>query len=55
MKVWVVMDGDDEGNWIVAVYASQTLAVAHAARKVSFRASEHEVLTTLAEPSERLL
>jgi hypothetical protein len=52
MNVWVVMDGDYDGDWVVAVYATEELAKEHLRlagelMNVVPRALNYEVLTAL--------
>jgi N6-adenosine-specific RNA methylase IME4 len=55
MKVWVLMDGDSDGDWIVAIYDNVGAADDHQSRAPYLRIQAHDVLTLpVAEIAERL-
>lgn len=45
--VWQVWSCDYDSDWVVATYATEALAQAHAARSARYRVDTDEVLTVL--------
>lgn len=47
MRIWLVMDGDENGDWVVAAYSSEALARDHEDRIGHLHVVESEVLSAL--------
>lgn len=50
MKVWIVMDGDYDGDWVVGVYDNEAAALAHEAAEFTHKPEIHEVRLQFEKP-----